>query len=74
MKLKREKQIYREKRNFNDVIKRELHNTLYIKQKKIVQTKIREHIYMKWRSQMIYDNINKLRGKITHTDLKKVVL
>ena len=42
MKLKRGK-IYREKRNYNDVTKREL----YIKQKKLVQTKIREQINIK---------------------------
>ena len=40
--IKKRKMLNKEKRNCNDVPKRELHNTLYIKQEKIVQTKIRE--------------------------------
>ena len=84
IKLKRLNNLifYKEKRNCNDVTKREL----YIKQKKIVQTKIREQMNIlyemnisndirqdKSRGKKIWDNVNKLRGKITDKD-KKVVL
>ena len=75
MKLKRGKKLNKEKRNCNYVTKREL----YIKQEKIVQTKIREQINIivyemkntndirqdRSRGKKIWDNINKLRGKIT---------
>ena len=62
-----------------------LHNKLYIKQKKIVQTKIRDQMNIyemkitkgirqdRRRGKKIWDNINKLRGKITDKD-KKMVL
>ena len=42
--MKLEMKLKREKRNCNDVTKKELHNILYIIQKRIVQTKIREQM------------------------------
>ena len=80
--IKKRKKLNREKRNCNDVTKRELHNKLYIKQKKIVQTKTREQMNIyemkitndirqdRNREKKIWDNINKLRGKITDKDKK----
>ena len=79
--IKKRKKLNREKRNCNDVTKMEL----YIKQKKLVQTKIREQMNIyemnstnvirqdRSRGKKIWYNINKLRGKITDKD-KKVVL
>ena len=76
--IKKKKKLNREKRNCNDVTKREL----YIKQKKLVQTKIREQMNIyemkitndirqdRSRGKKIWDNINKLRGKITDKDKK----
>ena len=42
--IKKRKENNRDKRNCNGVTKRELHNKLYINQKKLVQTKIREQM------------------------------
>ena len=79
--VKKRNKLNKEKRNRNHVTKREL----YIKQKKIVQTKIREQMNIyemkitndirqdRSRGKKIWENINKLRGTITDRD-KKVVL
>ena len=42
--IKKREKLFRKKRNCIDVTKRELHDKLYINQKKIVQTKIKEQM------------------------------